>query len=83
MRVKTQILNSIESSASQTVVLNSAKDNVQGINAINNNLKIIDEITPQDILSAANYIFDSNSIISILASQNTLDNMHIANNNAA
>ena len=83
LRVKTQILNSIESSASQTVVLNSAKDNVQGINAINNNLKIIDEITPQDILSAANYIFDSNSIISILASQNTLDNMHIANNNAA
>ncbi len=77
LRIKTQILNSLESSASQTVVLNSVKDNVLGINAINNNLKLIDEITPQDILNAANYIFNSNSIISILASQNTLDNMKI------
>ena len=77
LRIKTQILNSLESSASQTVVLNSVKDNVLGINAINNHLKLIDEITPQDILNAANYIFNSNSIISILASQNTLNNMKI------
>ncbi len=77
LRIKTQILNSLESSASQTVVLNSAKDNIQGINAINNNLKLIDEITPQDIQNAANYIFNSNSITSILASQNTLDNIKL------
>ena len=77
LRIKTQILNSLESSASQTVVLNSAKDNALGINAINNNLKLIDEITPQDIQNAANYIFNSNSITSILASQNTLKNMNI------
>ncbi len=77
LRVKTQILNSLESSASQTVVLNSAKDNVLGINAVNNNLKLIDEITSQDIMNAANYIFNSKSITSILASQNTLDNLKL------
>lgn len=78
LRVKTKILNSLESSESQTAVLNSAKDNVRGIAAINENLKLIDDVTAQDILNAANYIFNSKSITSVLASQATLDNMKTA-----
>lgn len=77
LRVKTKILNSIESSDSQTTVLNSAKDNVRGIAAINENLKLIDEVSAQDIFNAANYIFNSKSVTSVLASQNTLDNIKI------
>lgn len=77
LRIKTKILNSIESSESQTNVLNFAKDNIRGIAAINENLKLIDEVTAQDILNAANYIFNSKSITSILASQDTLDNMNV------
>ena len=77
LRLKTLILNTLETSDSQTVVLNAAKDTLQGINAINNNLKLIDEISSQDIQNAANYIFNSNSITSVLASQNTLDNINL------
>lgn len=77
LRVKTKILNSLESSASQTSVLNSAKDNICGISTINENLKLIDAVTVQDIQNAANYIFDSKSVTSILASQDTLDNMNL------
>ena len=78
LRVKTQILNSLESSGAQTLVLNSAKDNNMGIAAVNENIKLIDQVTPQDILNAANYIFNSNSITSILASQKTLDNIKLS-----
>lgn len=78
LRLKTKFLNLLETSDSVTGVLASGKDLVYGINSINENLKIIDEITPQDIQNAANYIFNSNSITSILASQKTLDNMKVS-----
>lgn len=73
LRIKTKLLNSMESSEGQTLVLSSAKDNITGINSVNENLKIIDSITPEDIQNAANYVFAGNSVTSILASQNTID----------
>ena len=79
LRVKTRMLNSLETSEAQTGLLAGSKDTYFGINAINENLKLVDEITPEDIQNAANYIFNSNSVTSILASQKTLDNMNIAN----
>ena len=78
LRVKTKFLNLLETSDSVTGVLAGSKDLVQGINSINENLKLVDEITALDILKAANYIFSSNSVTSILASQKTLDNMKIS-----
>ena len=73
LRIKTKLLNSMESSEGKTLLLSSAKDSPMGINSINENMKIIDSITPQDIQNAANYVFAGNSITSILASQNTID----------
>ena len=78
LRLKTKFLNLLETSDSVTGVLAGSKDLVHGINTINENLRMIDEITPQDIQNAANYVFASHSITSILASQKTLDNINIS-----
>lgn len=78
LRIKTKLLNSIESSDSQTDVLSCAKDSPQGIATVNESLKQIDQVTANDIQNAANYIFEGNSITSILASQATLDNMNLS-----
>ncbi len=76
--VKTKLLNVLETSDGQTGVLSGSMDSYYGINMVNKNLKLIDEITAADIQKRkANYIFNSNSVISILASQKTLDNMNI------
>lgn len=74
LRIKTKLLNSIESSASQTEVLNNSKESYEGINSLNENLKLIDEITAQDVKNAANYIFGGASVVSILASEDTVKN---------
>ena len=79
LKAKTTMLNRLETSDEQTGMLAGSIDTYFGINAINENLKIIDEITAEDIQNAANYIFNSNCVISILASQKTLDNMNINN----
>ncbi len=82
LRIKTKLLNSMESSEGKTMLLSSAKSSPTGINSVNENMKIIDSITPQDIQNAANYVFAGNSITSILASKNTIDyfnNCHIIN----
>ena len=76
LRIKTKILNSLESSASQTSVLAGAKDTIYGVNSVNENLKLVDQITAQDIQNAAKYIFSGKSLTSILASQKTIDNMN-------
>lgn len=72
LRVKTKLLNSIESSTSQTTVLNNSKDSYLGLNCLNENLKLVDTITAQDIQNAAKYIFNSPSVTSILASEDTI-----------
>ena len=77
LRIKTKLLNTLESSESQTIVLSASKDSPSGIDAVNKTLALVDEITPDDLQQAARYIFDGKSITSILASQNTLDNMNL------
>lgn len=76
LRVKTKLLNSIESSSSQTTVLNNSKDSFLGLNSLNENLKLVDTITAQDIQNAANYIFSSPSVTSILASEDTINHFN-------
>lgn len=75
LRIKTKLLNSIESSSAQTTVLSNAKDTVYGLASINENIKLVDTITAQDIQNAANYMFAGKSLTSILASQKTIENM--------
>lgn len=76
LKFKTGLLNSFETSFSQTNLLSNAKSNFSGINSINEKLELIDQITPEDIRNAAKYVFAGKSIVSILASQKTLDNMN-------
>lgn len=76
LRIKTKLLDSLESSLAQTKVLSSAKDTVFGINSVNENLRLVDEITSADIKNAANYIFAGKSLVSILASEKTIKNMN-------
>jgi len=77
LRIKTKMLNSFETSSSQTTVLSNAKDSIYGIGSVNENLKLVDKITAQDIQNAANYIFSGKSLTSVLASQKTIDNMNL------
>ncbi len=73
-RLKTKILNAIESSAGQTNVLTNSQNSCFSIATTAESLKLIDKITADDIHNAANYIFKSNPITSILASKDTLAN---------
>ena len=73
LRMKTKLLNSIETSDSQNKILNSSKDSLLGLNSLNENLRLLDTVTAQDIKNAANYIFENPPVISILASQDTID----------
>ena len=73
LRIKTKLLNSVEASTSQSQVLSSSKDTCLGINALNENLKLVDSVTVEDVRNAANYIFSTPSVISILASQDSID----------
>lgn len=73
-RLKTKVLNAIESSSGQTDVLSNSKSTCFSIASTAESLKLIDKITADDILNAANFIYNSNPITSILASKDTLDN---------
>jgi predicted Zn-dependent peptidase len=73
LKIKTRMMNSLESSASKTNILNSSKHSIQGINQINENMKLIDTITAEDIQNAAKYIFSTPSVTSILASEDTIN----------
>ena len=74
LRYKTKILNAIESSEGQTHVLSNSQNTPYSIASTGEALKIIDSIAADDIYNAANYIFGGHSVISILASQKTLEN---------
>lgn len=74
LRIKTKLLNSMESSDSQTTVLDNSKDSIMGIQTLNENLKLIDSITAADVQNAAKYIFEGHSVTSILASEDTIKN---------
>ncbi len=77
LRIKTKLLNSVESSDSQTAVLDTSKDSVLDINAINENMKLVDSVTAEDIQNAAKYMFSGHSVTSILASEDTIKNCGI------
>ncbi len=72
LRIKTKLLNSIESSASQTTVLNNSKESINGIAAMQKNIELIDSVTAEDVKAAANYIFANPSVTSVLASDDTI-----------
>ena len=82
LRLKTSLLNDLESSSGQTASLLSDMSSIYSINNTNELIKLIDEITPQDIYNTANYVFSGNALTSIIASENTLKNMNTGINAA-
>jgi len=71
--LKTKLLDEAETSSGKVKLLSESKNTPYGLNAANLLLSEIDKIKREDILAAANYIFKTPSLTSIVASQKTLD----------
>ncbi len=71
--LKTKILDEAETSSGRVKLLAQNKNTFYGLNATNIFLEEIDNITKEDIMAAANYIFQNPSLTSIVASPKTLD----------
>lgn len=71
--LKNSVLSSNESTRGKTTSLSSGLRDFYGPNKDNMLLEMIDKITADDILQAANKIFSTKPIYSINATQNTLD----------
>ena len=74
-KYKTQILNSFETSTDKTSSFSASKYSPYDINYWSKIFDAIDNVTVDDIRSAANFVFANPPITSIVASQNTLDSL--------
>lgn len=72
LSLKNAILNANETNVGKNKSLEYGLISPYGIDSENQILKTIDEITPDDIFNAANYIFKGKPIYSILATEDTL-----------
>lgn len=72
LTLRNRILNSNETNAGKNKSLEYGLISPYGINQENIILEMINEITPEDIQNAANYIFKGKPVYSILATENTL-----------
>lgn len=73
--LKTHLLNASETARGRVTLLYGTKDSVYGIDGLNKVLDTIDSITPEEIQNAANYVFNSPSVISVLGSKKTLEQL--------
>ena len=73
LQLKDDILCLKESQSGKTSAIISGIEDTNGVDQLNQKLKMIDEITVDDIRNAAKYIFNNKPTYSILATQNTLD----------
>lgn len=73
LTLKNKILNSSELTTDKNLSILMGLKSPYGVTADNQELALIDKITVNDIRSAANYIFNSNPTISIVATKTTLD----------
>ena len=73
LSLKNAVLNANETNKGKNKSLEYGLISPYGINSENLILQTIDEITPDDIYNAANYIFKDKPVYSILATENTLN----------
>ena len=73
--LKTRLLDLAETAGGRVTLLYGTKDSVYGIDGLNKILDTIDSITPEEIQNAANYVFNSPSVISVLGSKKTLEQL--------
>lgn len=71
--LKNSILEDNETSFDKTLSLACGLTDYYGVSKYNQIMALIDDITADDILNAANYIFNTKPVYSINATQNTLD----------
>lgn len=71
--LKTNLLNTIESSYGQTSDLFFSLNTPYGLDYINKQIELIDQITPDDIYNTANHIFKEKPVYSITATKASLD----------
>lgn len=74
LTLKNKILNFSESTADKNVSILLGSKSFYGVSQDNQILDMVDQITASDIRAAANYIFNSNPTVSIVATKNTIEN---------
>ena len=72
LAIKNRVFAQNESGEDKTTTLDYDLLSPYGLTRINELLKIIDSITPEDIFNAANYVFKEKPVYSIVATENTL-----------
>jgi predicted Zn-dependent peptidase len=74
LAVKSEIMNDLESSSGKTGLLLSGLNSHYGKDFTNELLNTVDTITSEDIQKAANLYLNQPSVISIIASKDTIEN---------
>ena len=73
LETKAELLRGGDHNVIKTSMINIYQNSPYGILGINLNYKLIDEISKEDIINAAKYIFASKPIFAITANKNTLE----------
>ena len=74
LTLKNSILNGNELTSDKNSTILDGLNSFYGVSSDNQILEIVDKINVEDIKAAANYMFNSNPTVSIVATKNTLDN---------
>jgi len=74
LTLKNKVLNYSELTSDKNLSILLGLKSHYGVSADNKQLEIIDQITPEDIRAAANYMLNTYPTISIVATKNTIDN---------
>lgn len=74
LTLKNKVLNYSELTADKNVSILLGERSFYGVSQDNQVLDMVDKITAEDIKSAANYIFNTNPTVSIVATKNTIEN---------
>lgn len=74
LTLKNKILNYSELTADRNLSLLIGMKSFYGASMDNQILDLVDKITVDDIKAAANYIFNGNPTVSVVATKNTIDN---------
>lgn len=73
LTLKNRILNGSELTADKNIAISQGLSSFYGVSQDNQMLDMVDSITVNDIRAAANYIFNTNPTISLVATKNTID----------
>ena len=76
LEAKTKFINGTESSFERTISIQNGLDTLYGADYHNQMLDAIDQLSPQDIQNAAKVFLDKPSVISMIASPDTIKDMN-------